>query len=220
MVDPQFRDRQAAGKQLATQLKGYANCSGGLVLGLPRGGVPVAYEIAMALDLPLDICLVRKLGVPGHPELAMGAIASDGVRILNEDVVRWLTISDQIIERVAAKELRELKRRDRAYRSDRPLPKIRDRTIILVDDGLASGATMRAAIEVLRSQQPQKIVVAVPVGSSSVCQSLEKEVDQVVCLATPQPLYAIGVWYQNFAQTTDQQVCMLLENACRVLGGS
>ncbi|MEM6350356.1 MAG: phosphoribosyltransferase [Cyanobacteria bacterium P01_D01_bin.14] len=205
-----FRDRTQAGRALATQLMAYANQPDTLVLGLPRGGVPVAYEVSQALNLPLDICLVRKLGAPGHKELAMGAIASDGVRVLNYDVLSWLAISDKTLEHVAAHELRELQRRDRVYRGDRPRPQIRDRTVIVVDDGLATGATMKAALEVLRSQQPKKIVVAVPVAPRSACQELSAEGIQVVCLATPEPFYAIGLWYENFSQTTDEQVRALL----------
>lgn len=205
-----FRDRTQAGQALATQLTTYANRSDTLVLGLPRGGVPVAYEVSQALNLPLDICLVRKLGAPGHKELAMGAIASDGVRVLNYDVLSWLAISDKTLEHVAAHELRELQRRDRVYRGDRPRPQIRDRTVIVVDDGLATGATMKAALEVLRSQQPKKIVVAVPVAPRSACQELATQGIQVVCLATPEPFYAIGLWYENFSQTTDEQVRALL----------
>lgn len=205
-----FHDRTEAGRQLASQLKAYANRTDVLVLGLPRGGVPVAYEVARALHVPLDICLVRKLGVPGHKELAMGAIASGGVRVLNYDVLSWLNIGDKTIEHVAAHELRELQRRDRAYRGDRPQPQIRDRTVILIDDGLATGATMRAAIAVLRSQQPKAIVVAVPVAPVETCKALKAEVDQLVCLATPEPFYAIALWYENFAQTRDDQVRDLL----------
>jgi putative phosphoribosyl transferase len=205
-----FRDRSEAGQKLAAQLQAYANCDNVLVLALPRGGVPVAYEVARALNLPLDICLVRKLGVPGHQELAMGAIASGGVRVFNYDVIRWLSISEEAIEGVATRELRELQRRERAYRGDRPLPDIRDRTVILIDDGLATGATIRAAIAALRSQQPKEIIVAVPVAPSSLCQDLEAEVDRVVCLATPEPFYAIGLWYENFAQTSDDRVRELL----------
>ncbi|MEM9903732.1 MAG: phosphoribosyltransferase [Cyanobacteria bacterium P01_D01_bin.44] len=211
-----FRDRTQAGRQLATQLNAYANHSDVIVLGLPRGGVPVAYEVAQALNVPLDICLVRKLGVPGHRELAMGAIASGGVRVLNYDVISLLAISEKMLEHVAARELRELQRRDRAYRGDRPQPEICDRTVLLVDDGLATGATIRAAIAVLRLQQPKQIVVAVPVAPIAACEALETEVDAVVCLATPEPFYAIGLWYENFAQTTDDQVRDLLSRQLAV----
>ncbi|MEM9164675.1 MAG: phosphoribosyltransferase [Cyanobacteria bacterium P01_F01_bin.4] len=212
-----FRDRTQAGRQLATQLKAYANRSDVIVLGLPRGGVPVAYVVAQTLNVPLDICLVRKLGVPGHRELAIGAIASGGVRILNYDVLSWVSISDKMLEHVAARELRELQRRDRVYRGDRPQPKIRDLTVILVDDGLATGATIRAAIAVLQKQQPKEIIVAVPVAPASECQALKTEVDKVVCLATPEPFYAIGLWYENFAQTTDDQVRDLLSRQLAVI---
>lgn len=205
-----FRDRTHAGKELATQLTAYANRPDAIVLGLPRGGVPVAYEVAKALNLPLDICLVRKLGVPGHQELAMGAIASGGVRVLNYQVLSQLAISEKALEHVAARELRELQRRDRAYRGDRSQPEVCDRTVILVDDGIATGATMRAAIAVLQKQQPKELVVAVPVAPLAGCQALATEVDRVICLSNPEPFYAIGLWYKNFAQTTDNQVHNLL----------
>lgn len=206
-----FRDRTEAGQQLATRLKaGYSNRANTLVLGLPRGGVPVAYEVARALNLPLDICLVRKLGAPGHRELAMGAIASGGVRVLNYDVLSWLNISEKTVEHVADRELRELQRRDRVYRGDRPQPVIQGQTILLIDDGIATGSTMRAAIAILKTQQPQQIVVAIPVAPLGICQALKTEVDHVICLATPEPFYAIGLWYENFAQTTDDEVCKLL----------
>jgi putative phosphoribosyl transferase len=205
-----FRDRTEAGRHLAQRLQSYANRTDVLVLGLPRGGVPVAFEVAQALNAPLDICLVRKLGVPGHSELAMGAIASGGVRILNYDVISSLGITDKTIEAVAARELRELQRRDRAYRGHRPQPVIPDQTVILVDDGIATGATMRAAFAILKSQHPQELIVAVPVAPAEVCQAIAPEVDQVVCLATPSPFYAIALWYDNFSQTTDAEVCDLL----------
>jgi putative phosphoribosyl transferase len=207
-----FHDRREAGQRLATQLSTYANRSDVLVIGLPRGGVPVAAEVAKKLHAPLDICLVRKLGVPGHAELAMGAIASGGVRVLNYDVLDWLGISDETIHEVAARELHELERRERAYRGDRPSPDIRDRTVILVDDGLATGSTMRAAIAAIRQQSPHRIVVAVPVGAPDTCDAIRGEVDEVVCFMTQDPLYAIGLWYENFAQTTDAEVCKSLEN--------
>jgi putative phosphoribosyl transferase len=205
-----FRNRTEAGQLLAKKLTAYANREDVLVLGLPRGGVPVAFEVAKALNAPLDICLVRKLGVPGHKELAMGAIASDGVRVLNYDVVSWLNISGKTIDKVAEKELRELQRRERAYRGERPTADVRNRTIIVVDDGLATGSTMRAAVALLREQQPQSIVVAVPVAPSETCKALSAEVDEIVCLRTPEPFYAIGLWYENFAPTTDEEVCELL----------
>jgi putative phosphoribosyl transferase len=205
-----FVDRNQAGQILATKLKAFAKRTDVIVLGLPRGGIPVAFEVAKALRLPLDVCLVRKLGVPGHQELAMGAIASDGVRVLNDDIVNSLGISSHKIEEVAAKELRELQRRDRAYRGDRPSPNLQDRTIILVDDGIATGASMRAAITVLREKQPRSIIVATPMAPSSTCKELRTEVDDVVCLIMPEPFYAIAFWYDYFPQTTDEEVCKLL----------
>jgi putative phosphoribosyl transferase len=215
-----FQNRTEAGRQLADQLKFYANCPEVLVLGLPRGGVPVAYEVAKALNAPLDICLVRKLGVPGHRELAMGAIASGGVRILNYDVVSWLGIGSKTIDEVVTKELKELQRRDRIYRGDRSQPDLRDRIVILVDDGIATGSTMRAAISVLESQQPAYLIVAIPVAPLQICDELRTEVDEVVCLITPEAFYAIGLWYEDFSQTTDEEVRELLakqavSNACQ-----
>ncbi len=209
----QFRNRSQAGRKLARHLTHYANRADVLVIALPRGGVPVAFEVATALKAPLDICLVRKLGVPGHKELAMGAIASGGVRVLNYDVITGLGISSQTIDRVAARELRELQRRSRVYRGDRPPLEVRDRTILLVDDGVATGSTIRAAIAVLQEQQPQRIVVAVPVAVPETCEILRTEVDEVVCVITPEPFYAIGLWYENFAQTTDEEVRGLLDRA-------
>jgi putative phosphoribosyl transferase len=205
-----FQNRTQAGKALAARLNSYANRPDVLVLGLPRGGVPVAYEVAKALHAPLDICLVRKLGVPGHKELAMGAIASDGVRVLNYDVISWLGISSTTIDTVAARELKELQRRDRAYRGDRLQPEIRDRTVILVDDGIATGSTMRAAISVLKPQHPAQLIVAVPVAPPETCDVFRTEVDEVVCLMTPEAFYAIGLWYEDFSQTTDEEVRELL----------
>ncbi|MGA7932579.1 MAG: phosphoribosyltransferase [Kovacikia sp.] len=205
-----FHNRTAAGQQLAARLKPYANRAAGLVLGLPRGGVPVAYEVAKALNLPLDLCLVRKLGVPGHKELAMGAIASDGVRVLNYDVISRLGISGTTIDEVAARELKELQRRDRAYRGNRPQPEIRDRTIFLVDDGIATGSTMQAAIAVIKPQQPARLIVAVPVAPPETCDALRAEVSEVVCVMTPETFYAIGLWYEDFSQTTDEEVHDLL----------
>lgn len=211
----QFRNRTAAGQLLALRLKNYSDRSDVLVLGLPRGGVPVAYEVAKALNAPLDICLVRKLGVPGHKELAMGAIGSNGVRVLNYDVVSWLGISSKTIDEVAARELRELQRRDRAYRGDRPLLSATNKIVILVDDGLATGATMRAAVAVIKQQQPQSIIVAIPVASRAACDELKAEVDKVVSVATPEPFYSIGLWYEDFSQTTDEEVHHLLEQSTR-----
>ena len=208
-----FRDRREAGKFLAEKLMAYADRPDVLVLALPRGGVPVAFEVARALHAPLDVFLVRKLGVPGHEELAMGAIASWGARILNDEVVRALRIPDDVIEKVAARERRELERRDREYRAGRPAPNVRGRTIILVDDGLATGSTMRAAIAALRQRGPARIVVAVPVGSPETCAEFQEEADEAICALTPEPFYAVGVWYQDFSQTTDEEVHYLLDEA-------
>ncbi|ARV59540.1 phosphoribosyl transferase [Nostocales cyanobacterium HT-58-2] len=205
-----FSNRTEAGRLLAAKLTDYANCPDVLVLGLPRGGVPVAFEVAKALNAPLDICLVRKLGVPGHEELAMGAIATGGARAINENVVHVLGISEEIIDKVIAIEMRELERRNNRYRGKRAPPKIKDRTVILIDDGIATGATIRAAIATLKQQQPQELVVAVPVASTSTYAQLQAEVDKVVCVMMPEALYAIGIWYEDFSQTTDEEVCELL----------
>jgi putative phosphoribosyl transferase len=210
-----FKNRTEAGRLLAQQLTAYANRSDVLVLGLPRGGVPVAFEVAEALNAPLDVCIVRKLGVPGHQELAMGAIAPGGIRVLNQDVVNWFGIKHKTIEEVAAIEEQELERRDRAYRGDRDPPNLEGRTVILVDDGIATGSTIRAAIAILRQQQPERIVLAVPVAPAAACRQLEEEVEEIVCLMMPEPFHAIGLWYDNFDQTTDTQVRDLLERANR-----
>ena len=208
-----FRDRRDAGRALAAELGEYEGRDDVLVLALPRGGVPVGYEVAQALGAPLDVFLVRKLGVPGREELAMGALATGGVRVLNRDVVQALAIPDDIIHGVASEEARELRRRERAYRGDRPAPEVRGRTVILVDDGLATGSTMRAAVAALRAQGPERIVVAVPVGSSETCAELGVVADEVVCAHTPEPFRAVGLWYEDFAQTTDQEVGDLLARA-------
>jgi len=208
-----FRDRTEAGRRLAAKLRAYANRPDVLVLALPRGGAPVAYEVAQALHAPLDVFLVRKLGLPGHEELAMGAIASGGTRVLNAEVVSQLNISEEVIEAVAAEEQQELTRRERAYRGERPAPNVHDRTVILVDDGLATGSTMRAAVAALRRQNPARIIVAVPVGSPETCAELEREADDVVCAAMPEPFYAVGLWYDDFTQTTDEEVHDLLSRA-------
>lgn len=205
-----FQDRVDAGRQLAARLQHYANRPDVLVLGLPRGGVPVAYEVAQALHAPLDVCLVRKLGVPDHRELALGAIASGGVRVLNHDVIDGLDISAPAIDAIAARELQELQRRDRAYRGDRPQPQIRDRTVILVDDGIATGATMRAAIAVIYPQRPARLTVAAPVAAPPICDELSRAVDEVVCVMMPLALSAIGHWYEDFSQTTDDEVRQFL----------
>src|SRR5256885_11959564 len=198
-----FRDRTDAGRKLAARLKHYADRKDLLVLALPRGGVPVAYEVAKELNAPLDVFLVRKLGVPGHEELAMGAIASGGVRVINDELVRALRIPDYMIEAIVVKEQQELARRARLYRGNRPPPDVRGRTVILVDDGLATGATMHAAVKALRQQQPGRIVVAVPTASPEICEELRAEVDEVICAITPDPFYAVGLWYEEFSQTTD-----------------
>jgi len=210
MVGKRFRDRREAGRLLAARLSAYANRPDVVVLALPRGGVPVAAEVARALGAPLDVFVVRKLGVPGHEEFAFGAIATGGVRVLNEDVVRALQIPDRVIDAVAAREQEELARRERVYRGDRPPLDVRGRTVILVDDGLATGATMHAAIQALRQQQPARIVVAVPTASPETCDELKRVVDEVVCATTPDPFYAVGLWYEDFSQTTDEEVRELL----------
>jgi len=210
-----FRDRTEAGQLLAAKLAPYAQRPDVLVLALPRGGVPVAYEVARAVGAPLDVYLVRKLGVPGHEELAMGAIATGGVRVLNEAVVDALHIPPATIDAVAAAEQRELARRERLYRGTRPAPDVRGRTVILVDDGLATGATMRAAVAALRQQQPARIVVAVPIAAPSTCDELRAEVDEIVCAITPEPFYAVGLWYEDFAPPTDDEIRTLLDRAAQ-----
>jgi putative phosphoribosyl transferase len=212
-----FRDRADAGRQLAARLAAHAHRPDVLVLALPRGGVPVGYEVARALDAPLDIFLVRKLGVPGHEELAMGAVATGGVRVLNDDVVRALRIPRDVIDAVAATERRELSRRERAYRDDRPPPEVRGRTVILVDDGLATGSTMLAAVEAVEAQRPGRLVVAVPVAARDTCELLAAEADEVVCVLTPEPFVAVGIWYADFSQTTDEEVRELLARGTRPL---
>jgi predicted phosphoribosyltransferase len=213
MTSQRFRDRSDAGRLLSAQLATYAHRSDVLVLALPRGGVPVAYEVARALGAPLDVFLVRKLGVPGYEELAMGAVATGGVRVINDDVVHALRIPDFVIDAVAEWEQQELARRERLYRGDRPPPDVRGHTVILVDDGLATGATMLAAVKALKLQQPAHIVVAVPVASPDTCEQLQSEVDDVVCAVTPEPFYAVGFWYEDFSQTSDEEVRELLARA-------
>jgi putative phosphoribosyl transferase len=212
-----FKDRADAGRRLAEELSGYSGRTDVIVLGLPRGGVPVAFEVAKGLKAPLDIFLVRKLGAPGQKELAMGAIAPGRVRVLNRDVVQALNISDEIIEAIAAEEQQELERRERAYRGDRPKPDVRGRTLILVDDGLATGASMRAAVIALRGQEPAGIIVAVPTAAPETCEALKDEVDEIVCVLTPQPFLGIGASYEEFSQMTDEEVCELLEQASSLL---
>jgi putative phosphoribosyl transferase len=210
-----FKDRRDAGKKLAQKLSAYAGRQNGLILALPRGGVPVAYEVALALNVPLDIFIVRKLGVPGREELAFGAIASRGIRVLNGDVVRMLSIPDEVINFVVKRELQELRRREKLYRGDRPSTEVRDRTIILIDDGLATGASMRAAVAGLRAQRPARIVIAVPTAAPETCNAFRAEVDEVVCAITPELFYGVGRWYEDFSQVTDEEVRVLLEDGNR-----
>jgi len=209
----QFRDRQDAGRQLAQALSGYAGRRDAVVLALPRGGVEVGYQVARALGLPMAVYLVRKLGVPGQPELAMGAIASGGVRVMNHDVVRSLGISDEQVEQVAAREQAELERREDVYRGERPMPDLTGHTVILVDDGLATGATMRAAVQAVRTQKPARIVVAVPTAPADTVGDFESLVDEMVCLVTPTPFFGVGGSYLDFSQTSDSRVCELLAKA-------
>ncbi len=208
-----FVDRTEAGERLAGKLTQYAGSHDTIVLALPRGGVPVAFEIARALSAPLDVFLVRKLGLPGQEELAMGAIASGGVRVLNKDVIAYLAIPENVIDTVARQELQELERREVLYRGGRPAPEVRGRTVILVDDGLATGSTMRAAIAALKKLEPGRIVVAVPVAPPSALDQLEQEADEVVCVFMPEPFDGVGRWYDDFSQTTDREVRSLLERA-------
>lgn len=215
MLVSRFRDRTEAGQMLAAQLMGYARRPDVLVLALPRGGVPVGYEIARALHAPLDIFIVRKLGVPGHEELAMGAIASGGVRVLNEDVIASLRLRDAVIDMVAEAEQRELERRERLYRGDRPPLDVRGRTVILVDDGIATGATIRAAVAALYQHQPSCLIVAVPIAAPDICEELRAKVDGLVCMMTPDPFYAISLWYEDFSPTTDEEVREYLERSAR-----
>jgi predicted phosphoribosyltransferase len=207
----QFIDRRNAGKKLAHALVGYRDRRDAIVLALPRGGVPVAYEVAQALNLPLDLMLVRKLGVPGHEELAMGAIANGNVQILNEDIVKTLGISDAAIKEVAAEEHEELLRRNEAYRNGRAAPELKGLTVILVDDGMATGANMRAAVMAARKQHAAHIIVAVPVSSDAACNSIEKIADEVISLQTPSPFYGVGQWYLDFSQTSDVEVQSLMK---------
>ena len=208
-----FRDRADAGRLLAERLSHYAGRDDVLVLGLPRGGVPVAAEVARSLGAPLDVFLVRKLGLPGQEELAMGAIASGGARVLNEELVETLGIPEALIDAVAAREEEELRRRERLYRGERPPPEVEGKTVILVDDGLATGSSMRAAVAALRRRRPARIVVAVPTAPVSTCEELRPEVDELLCARTPQPFYAVGIWYENFNQTTDEEARRLLAEA-------
>ena len=207
-----FTDRRQAGQVLAEQLSHFANRSDVVVLALPRGGVPVGYEVARKLRVPLDVFVVRKLGVPGQEELAFGAIASGGVRVLNESIIYSLRLTDAMIERISAREQQELERRERLYRGDRPAPDLTGKTVIIVDDGLATGATMRAAVDAVKCLAAKHIVVAVPVGSRDTCSALRRISDVLcVCAEMPEPFYGVGLWYEDFSQTTDEEVTDLLD---------
>jgi len=208
-----FRDRRLAGEALAAHLTDYRSRADLRVLALPRGGVPVGYEVAVALEAPLDVFVVRKLGVPGHEELAFGAVATGGERVLSDDVIRALGITTEIVERVTATERRELERRERAYRGDSHAVDVHGSTVILVDDGLATGATMRVAVRALRANRPARIVVAVPVASMQAFQELSREADDVIAVSTPDPFVAVGAWYQDFTETTDDNVRALMARA-------
>jgi putative phosphoribosyl transferase len=213
MNERRFRDRTEAGRLLAELLREYAGRDDVIVLALPRGGVPVGYEVAQALGAPLDVFVVRKLGVPGHEELAMGAVATGGLLVLDEGLVRALGIPEEELQRVVEAELRELERRDAAYRGDREPPNLEGKTVILVDDGLATGSTMRAAALAVRRLNPARIVVAVPVAAEETCDAFRDVVDDIVCGVTPNPFRAVGLWYDDFSQTTDEEVRDLLEGA-------
>jgi putative phosphoribosyl transferase len=210
-----FDDRTHAGRELATRLSAYADRDDVLVLALPRGGVPVAFEVAQALRVPLDVFLVRKLGVPGREELAMGAIASGEVRVLNEEIVHGYGIDADTIEAATEREKLELRRRELAYRDGRAAPTIAGKTVIVVDDGLATGSTMRAALTAVRKLSPARVVMAVPVAAESTCAELAAEADEVLCATTPQPFYGVGQWYLDFSQTSDDEVRDLLSRATR-----
>jgi putative phosphoribosyl transferase len=214
-VEPLFRNRMEAGQRLGDRLARIIDHADPLVLALPRGGVPVGFQVARILNAELDIFLVRKLGVPGHEELAMGAIASGGVRVLNEELIATVGIPPAMVERVAAKEEVEITRREQVYRGNRPQPQIGGRTVILVDDGLATGATMTAVAKAVQAHQPKRTVAAVPVGSIDACDDLQEHVNEVICLATPEPFYAVGLWYEDFSPTTDDEVRDLIERATR-----
>ena len=217
MTDSRFRDRRHAGRALAQALLAYASRTDVLVLALPRGGVPVGFEVAEALRVPLDVFIVRKLGVPGQPEYAMGAIATGGVRVLNDSVVRMLDIDSADIEAITLQEQDELARRELLYREGRPAPEVGNHTLLVVDDGLATGSTMRAAVQALRALRPTRIVVAVPTASAETCEQMRSEADEVVCLQTPEPFRAVGLWYEDFSQTSDDEVRALLARARHAL---
>ena len=211
-----FQNRAEAGQVLARRLQQYKNQPDMLVLGLPRGGVPVAYEVARELNAPLDVFIVRKLGVPGHEELGMGAIATGGVRILHEGIIREFGISQELIDSVSEREQAELDRRNRLYRGDRPAPAIKDRTVVIVDDGLATGSTMKAAIQAVRQQAPRRLIVAVPTAPAETCEQVKESADEVVCAITPDPFLAVGGSYADFSQTTDEEVRDLIASAAKM----
>lgn len=213
-----YRDREDAGRHLATLLASYADRDDVVVLALPRGGMPVAFEIARRLHAPLDVFLVRKLGVPGHPELAMGAIASGGVRVLAHDTISQLLVTPEEVEAVTEREGVELDRRDRMYRGDRPATPLAGRTVILVDDGLATGATMEAAIQAVRQSNPARVIVAAPVGAAETCERLRALADEVVCASMPDYFQAVGLWYERFDQTSDEEVIALLTKMAEITG--
>lgn len=211
MLQERFRDRVEAGQLLGRAVKErLGNPSNLIVLALPRGGVPVGCEVARALGLPLDVFIVRKLGVPGHEELAMGAIASGGIRVLNDDVLRHIPVARDAIEAVSARELLELERRERSYRGSKAPLDVKGKTVVIVDDGLATGSTMRAAVRALRKENAGRVIVAVPVAARETCESFSREIDDVICLRTPSPFEAVGLWYEDFSQTTDEEVHQLL----------
>ncbi len=209
-MSKRFSNRIQAGKMLAQHLQAYTNVKDVLVLALPRGGVPVAFEVAKLLNVAMDVCIVRKLGVPGHKELAMGAIASENTIVFNQNIINSLGIDEEKITQVINQELRELKRRNQVYRDNKPAINVKNKIVILIDDGIATGATMRAALTILQQQQPAKIVVAVPVTPLADCQELRLEVDEIICLQCPEIMSAIGLWYEDFSQTTDNEVRALL----------
>ena len=217
MPERAFPDRHAAGRELADRLRTYAGRDDVLVLALPRGGVPVASQVAEALGAPLDLFLVRKLGTPGHRELAMGAIASGGVRVLNDDVVEWYGVTPRDIELVAREEQRELERREAEYREGRPTTPLTGRVVILIDDWLATGSTMKAAVQAVKQQGPSRVIVAVPVGARDTCVELDAIADEVVCARMPQPFSAVGQWYIDFDQTTDEEVKALLRHHAQLM---
>ena len=208
-----FVDRESAGRALAQKLQHYKGTPDLLIIGLPRGGVVVAFQVALALQAQLDAFIVRKLGAPYQPELAMGAVAEGGMLLLNDAVVNYLSVSKEFIEETAREQMVEVERRQKLYRGDRAMAKIAGRTVIVVDDGLATGATMKVAVRALKRKEPSKLVIAVPLGAASTCSELKNEADELICLMTPEPFFAVGSWYENFEQTTDQQVRELLQKA-------